>query len=299
MSDLVAVLESPKTLQEFKRALPQHLTAERFARICVTEMRKNPDLLKCSPASVLSCLIQSAQLGLEPGNGLGHAYLIPFRNKHTGTFEATFIVGYKGYLALARRSGNIKRISAQVVYAGDEFDYSFGSVEYLSHKPCGDTNMASLTHGYAVAEFKDGGIQIEVMTRKQIDAIKNRGRANPVWNSDYSEMARKTLIRRIAKYLPLSPEMADALRYDQEDDIALPEQPSPEKKNEYQDAEYSEQKLDTAVKEREIALSAFTKAWKTAEGKGGNPDVLIGMSFEEAQTESTNFLEAATEKLTK
>ncbi len=276
------------------------MLAERFSRICVTEMRKNPDLMKCTPVSVLSCLIQSAQLGLEPGNGLGHAYLIPFRNNKNGTFEATFIVGYKGYLALARRSGLLKRISANVVYSGDEFEYSLGSSEYLSHKPCGETSAAAITHGYAVAEFKDGGIQIEVMTRKQIDAIKNRGRRNPVWDSDFAEMARKTLIRRIQKYLPLSPEMADAIRYDQEDDIALPEEPNPKKHAEVMEAEYADQTQSKAVKEREIALTEFVKAWRAAEDKGGNPEEVIGVSYEQAyRDESAAFLDAATEKLKK
>ncbi len=297
MTDLVKVIEDPKTVEQFKLALPQHLSADRFKRIAITEIRKNPDIMKCTAVSVLSCLIQSAQLGLEPGNGLGHAYLIPFRNKQTGTHECTLIVGYKGLLSLARRSGEIKRISATCVYKGDKFLHIQGSKEWIEHERGPEEAAAAVTHVYAVAEFKDGALQHEVMTRKQIDAIKNRGRQNPVWNSDFCEMARKTAIRRIAKYLPLSPEMADAIRADGESDLELPEQNNPAKYHDVIETDAIESAREENDKDRKIVVAEFSNAWKKAEENGSNPDILVGMPYQTALGASTEVLEALTAKI--
>lgn len=299
MTDLVQILQAPNTLAELARALPEHINAKRFARIALTEVRKNPDLARCSPASFMSALVQSAQLGLEPGNGLGHAYLIPFRNKNTGQTDCTFIPGYKGLLALARRSGQIKRISAACVFKGDEFEYALGSEEYIRHKPCGETNPIAVTHVYAVAEFKDGGMQMEVMTRQQIDAIKTRGRQNPVWNSDFSEMARKTVLRRICKYLPLSPELADALRADgdAEADMALPDRPEPQKYQALIAKDADDQVEAREAIEKLAAVKAFDEACIRAESAGVDVGKVIGVNYEQAMQESTDFLEACREKL--
>ena len=253
-------LRSPKTLEQRALALPRHLTAERFARVALTEVRKNPMLAECDSASFLSALVQAAQLGLEIGSALGHAYLIPFRNTKKGIVECQLVTGYKGKIELARRSGQIKRLSAHVVYDGDKFEYCFGSEEYVRHTPCGNTNPTHITHGYAIAEFKDGAVQQEVMTRREIDAIRDRGRKNPVWDSDYAEMARKTLINRIAKYLPQSPEMADAIRIDNEADelFATPVTRTPHEVMRHQiDAGDDEnQKNNAAIARAEAELDA-------------------------------------------
>lgn len=298
-NEIAKILQAPSTLQQFAMALPKHLSAERFARIALTEVRKNPDLAKCSPASFLGALVQSAQLGLEPGSGLGHAYLIPFRNNKTGETDCTFMLGYKGLLELARRSGQLKRISAACVYQGDEFDYSLGTSEYIRHKPCGESRAVAVTHAYAVAEFKDGGMQIEIMTRQQIDAIKNRGRQNKVWDSDFSEMARKTVLRRICKFLPLSSEFSDALRGDAESDevIALPTQNEPAKYRALMIESEAEQAQETAKKEKILALATLERTWVDVQSKGLDPEKITGLEPHAFESESIAFIEAATEKL--
>jgi len=197
-------------------ALPRHLTPDRFIRIAMTELRKNPTLGICDPYSLLGAIIQSAQLGLEIGSGLGHAYLVPFKNRKRGIMEAQFIPGYKGLIDLARRSGHVETIAARIVRAKDEYYAEWGDDERIVHRPFRGTveQAGTITDAYAIARFKGGGIQREAMTREQIEWVRERGNDNPVWETDFDEMARKTVVRRLCKYLPLSPEMADALSFD-------------------------------------------------------------------------------------
>lgn len=209
------LLEAQKS--QISAALPRHMTPDRMVRVVTTEVRKNPELLGCDPVSFLGAIIQCSQLGLEPGNALGHAYLIPFWNNKKGVKEVQFIPGYRGLIDLARRSGQIISISARAVHENDHFRYGYGTEEFIEHIPT-EGEPGELTHVYAVAKLKDGGIQMEVMSRAQVEAIRTKGNNNPVWKSHFDEMARKTVVRRIFKYLPVSVEMAGAaLASDQAD----------------------------------------------------------------------------------
>jgi len=209
---------------EIARALPKHMTADRMARIALTEFRKNPALMKCDPATLFGAVIQCAQLGLEPGGTMGHAYLIPFENKKRGTTDVQFIVGYRGMLDLARRSGQIVSISAREVCANDKFAYRYGIDETIEHVPA-EGERGELTHVYAVAKLKDGGVQFEVLTRAQIEDIRNASqgyktaikfnRTDSPWISHFHEMAKKTAIRRLFKYLPVSIEIQLAVGLDE------------------------------------------------------------------------------------
>ena len=167
--------------------------------------------------SLLGAVIQSSQLGLEPGTVLGHAYLVPYRNKKTGTTEAQFILGYRGMIDLARRSGQIESIAAQAVHAHDEFEFAYGLNETLVHKPAMTGDRGDIIAFYAIAKLKGGGHAFEVMPRADVDAVmrssQSRGQWGP-WKDHYSEMGRKTVIRRLAKYLPLSIEFATAAALD-------------------------------------------------------------------------------------
>jgi len=98
---------------QIRKALPKHLEPERLARIALTEIRKNPKLLECSRESLLGAVMTAAQLGLEPGV-LGHAYLIPYWNNKTKSYEVQFQIGYKGLLDLVRRSGYLHIRSLRV-----------------------------------------------------------------------------------------------------------------------------------------------------------------------------------------
>src|SRR5262245_34307600 len=163
-----------KYQNEIRRALPRHMHADRMARIALTELRRVPQLRDCEPKSFFGCVVQAAQLGLEPGAGLGQCYLIPLRNKKTGRMECNLWLGYRGLIDLARRSGKVVSISARVVYAKDEFSYAYGLYEKLEHVPTMDVDAGALIYAYAVARLTGGGSQFEVMSKAQIDKIRAR-----------------------------------------------------------------------------------------------------------------------------
>ena len=206
---------------EIALALPQHVTPERLLRIALSEVRRNPRLAQCSAPSLLGAIFTCAQLGLEPGGALGHCFLIPYRD------ECQFQIGYKGMIELARRSGQIQSLSARAVYENDHFEYSYGLHEDLVHRP-GTGERGELTHAYAVAKLMDGGVQFEVMDRYELEdirdgsqgyqtAIKYNKKDTP-WISSFDEMCRKTVIRRMFKYLPVSIELVKAASLDERAD---------------------------------------------------------------------------------
>jgi len=215
-----------KYKSEIARALPRHLTADRLSRVALTEFSKNPKLASCDPRSLFGAVIQCAQLGLEPGGALGHAYLVPFKNSKTNSYGVQFIIGYKGMLDLARRSGQIVSIETHVVYEADTFRVTLGLNPDLVHQPNWQAqDRGEMTFVYAIARLKDGGVQFDVMSRAEIERIRNASQGyktaikykddNTPWISHFDEMARKTVIRRLFKYLPVSIEMQRAVAYDE------------------------------------------------------------------------------------
>ena len=215
---------------EIARALPKHMTADRMARIALTEFRKTPALMKCDPATLFGSVIQCAQLGLEPGGALGHAYLIPFENRKKGTTDVQFIIGYRGMIDLARRSGQIVSLTARVVNSNDKFVYHYGLDETIEHIPA-EGDRGDMTHVYAVAKLKDGGVQFEVMSRHDIEAVRNESqgyktamrydRKDSPWIAHFEEMAKKTVIRRLFKYLPVSIELQRAVALDEQGEAGV------------------------------------------------------------------------------
>lgn len=205
-----------------RSVLPKHMTPERIVKIALVATSRDPKLMNCTPQSVLSAVMTASQLGLEPGSPLGGAYLVPYGN------TCQLIVGYRGLIDLARRSGQIQSIEARVVHKRDRFSIVFGLDPKLEHEPYmpldseteADLDPGPMVAVYAVAKLKDGATQTEVMTKAQVDAIKKRSKTSGSgpWQSDYEEMARKTVVRRIAKYLPLSTELATALSLDERDE---------------------------------------------------------------------------------
>lgn len=216
---IAGLLTDPSIKQQMALALPRHMTADRLARIALTEVRKNPDLGKCDQASFLGAIMQCAALGLEPGGALGHCYMLPFKNNTKGIVEVQFIVGYRGMIDLARRSGQIQSIEARCVYAKDKFEVRLGLDSDIKHEPAWqEADRGALVFVYAVAKLKDGGIQFDVMSRAEVEKIKSRSRAGNFgpWKTDYDEMAKKTVIRRLFKYLPVSIEMQRAVGLDEQ-----------------------------------------------------------------------------------
>lgn len=215
---VVALLEKSKP--QIARALPRHLSADRMLRVTMTSIRRTPKLLSCSQQSLLGAIMQAAQLGLEPDGVLGHAYLVPFKE------EVQLLIGFKGLIDLARRSGQLSTIFSRVVYAKDSFEYSYGLNEKLEHVPTTEEDPGDVVAVYAVARLKDGGTQFEVMTRREVEAIRKRSRAanDGPWITDYAEMCKKTCLRRLCKMLPASVELARAVSLDERAEVGLSQQ---------------------------------------------------------------------------
>jgi len=212
-------------------ALPRHMTADRMARIVLTEVRKVPKLLKCNPASLFGAVVQASQLGLEPGSALGHCYLIPYGK------DVNLIIGYQGMIDLARRSGQIVSIEARAVYGADEFSFEFGLHSDLIHKPAmaEPKERGGITHFYAVAKLQGGGVQWDVMSKFEVNEVrdgstgykssKRYGKESP-WDTHYQQMGKKTVIRRLFKYLPVSVELRTAINIDEMADSNISQQNS-------------------------------------------------------------------------
>lgn len=217
-----------RAMPEIRNALPKHMTPERMVRIAFSAISRNQALLKCTPMSLAKCVIESSELGLEPSGILGHAYLVPYNNRQTGQTEAQLQIGYRGFIELAGRSGRIRSINAEVVYEGDEFEFLRGTEEYLRHRPDLDRpESAAPRCVYAVVHYKDGGCDFELLTMAKIEAARKSSkttRKDSPWETHYEEMARKTAIRRLAKRLPLSPELLSAAVVDEykEAGVAVP-----------------------------------------------------------------------------
>jgi len=242
-AQIAQLLESQK--RQIMAALPKSgLTPDRLIRVALTAVSRQPKLLECTNTSLLGAIIQAAQLGLEPDGVLGHAYLIPFkRNFQVGNewkyeMNVNMIIGYKGLIDLARRSGELSSIKANVVCEYDRFEYEFGLNEKLVHIPA-EGKRGEIKHFYAYAKLKDGGFAFEVMSKSDVDDImydvhrknnyKDKKKKNDeieitgVWADYYEEMGKKTLIRRLAKYLPMSVEFAKAVQNAEMSDQGIPQ----------------------------------------------------------------------------
>lgn len=195
-----------KNADQLKAALPRHLTPERLTRVVLTAMTTQPLLQKCDVASILKAVMECAQLGLEPDGILGYAYMIPYHNKKRGCYEAKMIPGYRGYLALARRSGQLRSLDVDVICEHDKFTYQKGTMPTLVHVPPLDKPRGKAIGAYACARLADGGVQFEVLPMERIEKIRQSSRAGDEgpWHTHWDAMAIKTAIRQLAKYLPLS-----------------------------------------------------------------------------------------------
>ncbi|WP_080875578.1 recombination protein RecT [Oceanobacillus timonensis] len=218
--------DKPKTIEDYlkqmapamSQALPKHMDVDRLLRLTMTTIRTTPELKQADPGSLLGGVMQAAQLGLEPGL-LGQCYLLPFKNNKKGITEVQFIIGYKGMIDLARRSGHIQSIYAHAVYENDSFEYELGLNPTLKHTPTMDGDKGDFIGSYAVAHFKDGGYQMEFMPKAEIEKRRTsspggRSKYSP-WNNFYEEMANKTVIRHMWKYLPISVELQQQVAHDE------------------------------------------------------------------------------------
>lgn len=202
---------------EIAKALPSVMTPDRFTRITLSALSANPQLAQTTQNSFLGAMMTAAQLGMEPNTPLGQAYLIPFRNK--GVLECQFQLGYKGLIDLAYRSGEVTTIQAQVVYENDEFEYALGLEPQLKHIPA-MSNRGEPIYFYAVFKTKDGGFGFEVMSVEDVKLhaqkySKSFNSAYSPWKTNFEEMAKKTVLKKVLKYAPMKTDFARGLSADE------------------------------------------------------------------------------------
>ena len=201
--------------------LPKHCTAERFARVAVCALTRTPKLAECDQASFFGAMMTLSQLGLEPDGRRAH--LIPFHNSKRNCYEVQLIVDWKGLAELAMRSGLVSNLHADCVWDGDLFRYSAGKLRehvpwFLRRDAEKPASRGDMYAAYALAEFRDGTSKAEVMSLDDIHAVRRRSKAANAgpWVTDFGEMAKKTVFRRLSKWLPLSPEFMDAIEAEDE-----------------------------------------------------------------------------------
>lgn len=206
-----------KCKSEIAKVLPKHVTPDRIARIALTTIRQNPQLLMCDEMSLLAAIMKASQLGLDVDPILGHAYLIPYKS------EATLIIGYRGYLQLARQSGEIDSTWAACVYERETFELDYGLECNLKHKPLSPSERGEKKIGvYAVAKLKTGEVMFDFLWAEEVQRIKaesigkmHNPAASP-WVKHEDEMFKKTAFRRLSKRLPLSVEIARTIESSEE-----------------------------------------------------------------------------------
>jgi recombination protein RecT len=211
---LTAVDELKRNLKlmepQFKMALPSHIPVEKFLRVAQTAIQTSPHLLNADRTSLYAACIRCAQDGLLPDGR--DAALVPFKDK------VQYLPMVGGIIRRAKQSGEISSITSQLVYDKDSFRYWIDSEgEHIEHEPLMFGDRGNLIGVYALAKTKDGDIYIEVMTAEQVEAVKKSSRtaANGPWTGPYfTEMWRKTAIRRLSKRLPMSTELESVITAD-------------------------------------------------------------------------------------
>jgi len=201
-----------KNLPSLQAAFPAAMKTEgaRFLRIAYTVMSRRPDLYECTPRSMFGALMICGQMGLEPDDTRGLAYLVPFANRKNNTKEVTLIPGYKGLIELATRSERVTFVIARVVYVKDIFQYQYGGGEgqkdWYIHQKTEELEPGALRFAYAKAVYPNGQEQIVVLNRREVMERKERSSAakypGTPWDTDEAAMWRKSAVRELATFLP-------------------------------------------------------------------------------------------------
>lgn len=206
-TDMAALIASRKAA--FAGVATRHFDPERLVKLAQAAVAKTPNLAICTAPSVLVTLMRCAELGLEPGSPIGGMHLIPYKNKKTGKYECQGIIDYRGLIDLVRRSGDVAMLYAEVRYSKDKWERRLGTDPHILHEPAEDEDRGDVVGFYAVAKLRSGEVQMAYMSVKEVQAIRNRSRAGDSgpWVTDFNEMGKKTVLRRICKQLPMSAEV--------------------------------------------------------------------------------------------
>src|SRR3989475_5170810 len=213
-SNVVQVVEAllVQARAQIVKCLPRHLDADKMIYVALETVRTDSFLRQCEPLSIVQAVLEASQLGLMLGNKLGHAYLAPRRDKKANNIlRCQLLIGYRGFIALAHRTGKVSSIYPAIVHGGDQFSLKLGTGRQLVHVPLLDSaKRGDWIGAYAVVEFRDGRTDFEWMTRQEIEKVKqcseSASEAWSPWRRFEDEMIKKSPIRRMAKRLCLSSE---------------------------------------------------------------------------------------------
>lgn len=197
---------------EFKAALPAHIPAERFVRVVMTACQQTPELVFVDRRSLFTSCMKCAQDGLLPDGR--EAALVIYKDRNRGPI-AQYLVMIAGIRKKVRNSGEIATWDAQVVHENDAFEFELGDDPFIKHRPALSDRGKPIA-AYSICTLKSGEKSREVMSIADINAIRARSRAKDTgpWVTDYDEMARKTVAKRHSKVLPMSSDLDDLLRRD-------------------------------------------------------------------------------------
>lgn len=226
VSSFAELIQNNSAKRQLAQIAAKHMNPDRMMRVIANAARNTPKLRECEPMSLLGALMNCAAMGLEPNTPLGHAYLIPFKNNKKGVTEVQVIIGYRGLMQLAYRSGEILAWEFGVHRDDDvHWLYRKGSKAVLEHEP--GPELGDILHAYSVVTMKGGGVITLCYPIEKIVAIRNASQgwqtavrynrtAQSPWSTHLEAMAMKTVIRAIAKFLPLSVEFQQALDTDEQ-----------------------------------------------------------------------------------
>jgi len=230
--------------KQMASVLPRHLTPEKMLRSALMAVVKSPILLECSQESFMRAVLEAGQLGLIPDSGIGEAYLVPFWNAKRNRRDVQLIPGYRGLVKLAIQSGNVTACYAYVVKEKDHFEHELGTSPKLVHKPAMG-NRGKTVGAYAVAQLRDCLPVFVFLDIEEIEAVRARSQSaksgySP-WSTDFDRMAEKTAFKRLAKWVPLSPDVSHAVALDTDAELGqeqildvdmepIPETPSVEQR---------------------------------------------------------------------
>lgn len=229
---------------QIRETLPKHIDPDAFARTIQTALQVQPDLMEATPRSLMIACMKAATDGLILD---GREAALIVRNVNAGSRDnpqwekqATYQPMVQGLMKLARNSGQIVSIVAQVVYEHDRFTYVLGDDERIEHAPAPLTeDRGRPIAAYAIVKLTDGSVIREVMRASEIMNIAGQGKNSfqydPSKGKNFAEWWRKTVIRRITKYIPRSSDAVGKFEqaaeridedYDFEGDVAPPPEPA-------------------------------------------------------------------------
>lgn len=251
---IIDFLRDPKVVKGLEAVATKYLDADRMTRLCINAVRRTAKLGECNPQSVLGAIMTSTALGLEPNGVLGHAYLIPYEkrgklaNGQWGVVdvECQFIIGYKGYVGLAKRNPALIKMYASVIHANDLFEHMEGSESFLKFAPTlkergdaigafcftkergeyGDIDAATVLPMGEIEKIRSCSETYNFL-KKSVDNADNDFKRNKAqqklddtpWVKWFGEMAAKSAIRRHVKQLDLTHGLAAAVAIDESSDL--------------------------------------------------------------------------------